>query len=103
MEGYLSIKVVDKTRYEVALNVVLISEYGKVVGELIMSGDDRAMSWGVELRSSSSAKDLQYIQYFKVHKRTTLWVIHFCTLEQNSFKIYFTETKNMKHLLHVKQ
>lgn len=69
---YLSIKVVDKTCYEVALNVVLIGEYGKVVGELIMSGDDCATPRGVKLRPSSSAKDLQYIQYLQVHKRATL-------------------------------
>lgn len=99
MVGYLSIKVVNKTRYEVALNVVLIGEYGEVVSELIMCSDDCATSWCVKLRPSSSAKDLKYIQYLQVHKRATLWVIHFCTLKQHSVKNTFSQTKNMKQVL----
>ena len=58
---YLSIEVIIETGHQLTLYGLLASEEGEIVSKLVVGGDDGALSVLVELRPSSSPKDLQHI------------------------------------------
>jgi len=60
--SYFSIEVVRETGNKLALNWLLTCEQGEVVGQFLVGRNDGSFAVVVKLRSSGTAKDLEYVQ-----------------------------------------
>lgn len=60
--SYLSIEVVREAGNKLALDWLLTCEQGEVVGQFLVGRNDGSFAIVVKLRSSRTAKDLEYVQ-----------------------------------------
>lgn len=101
--AHLCIEVVCEAGSEVALDRALTGDQAKVVGQLVMGGNDNPLPLAVVLRAAGSAKDLQHVQDPKVHKGTLLGVIDLRALDQeegrqlDSFEVQY-DAQNSGHI-----
>ena len=56
---HLGVEVVDEPLDELALDRVCTADERQILGEFVVSGDDRSLTGGVELRPTSSSENLQ--------------------------------------------
>ena len=83
-KGNLGIQIISETLNVLTLDGVLLGEEGQVMSQLIMQSDDCTMSKCVVLWSTSSSKNLHYIQDSKVNHGALLCVIYIRSLDDDS-------------------
>lgn len=67
---------------EGTLDGVLVGEEGEVVGQLVVCGEDGAMSAAVKLGSTGTTKNLQHVQDAQIHHRPMFTVVDICALQE---------------------
>ena len=79
--AHLCVEIVDETVLELRLDGVLLCEEGEVVGQLVVSRQDGAVTERVVLRPTRSTKDLHDVKDAEVDKRTLLGVVDLRALQ----------------------
>lgn len=76
----LRVEVVGQTVQELALDGVLLREKSQVVAQLVVGGDDGALSVLVKLRTTRASENLHHVEDAQIHQRAAFGVVNLSSL-----------------------
>lgn len=82
--GNFSIDTIFKALTEMTLNCLLVAHHSDIFIHLLMLCKNDTLSFNVKLRSSCSTKDLLNIEYSDIFVASSIGIVNFGTLYQNT-------------------